>query len=86
MAEPNSAPTIPLIADGFSTQVGRYSADPGQLGGVWRGRSAIVVFCDRSAQIVKLDQQMRFTNPKQNGRDEFVRAGVDMLNPSRPPR
>ena len=84
LAADDSPVDAPLIADGFSNQVGRYSTDPNQLGGVWGGRKAIVVFWDYSVKLVPLDQNQRFTNPKENNRDEFARNGVEMVNPAKP--
>ncbi len=83
-AADDSHPSIPLIADGFSNQIGTYSTDPSELGGVWGGRSAIVVFCNLSAKIVRLDQNQKFTNPRESNRDEFARHGVEMVNPAKP--
>jgi len=49
-------PTFPLIADGFATgSPGKYTANKAQPGGVWAGKKAIVVFCDASGQIMKVD-------------------------------
>ena len=50
-----SNPTFPLIADGFSSTVGTYTPNKAQPGGVWSGKKAIVVFCDASGQIMKVD-------------------------------
>jgi prepilin-type N-terminal cleavage/methylation domain-containing protein len=48
-----STPTFPLIADGFvKGSPGTYTGDKSRTGGVWRGKKAIVVFCDSSAQIM----------------------------------
>jgi prepilin-type N-terminal cleavage/methylation domain-containing protein len=46
---------FPLIADGFGTTVGTYATDKNTKGGVWSGKKAIVVFCDASGQIMKVD-------------------------------
>lgn len=51
-----SNPTFPLIADGFITGTpGKYTANKAQPGGVWSGKKAIVVLCDSSGQIMKVD-------------------------------
>ena len=84
LASDDSAADIPMIADGFSARLGRYSSDPSEFGGVWGGRNAIVVFADRSARIVPLNRQMQFINIKKNNRDEFNRHGVEMVNPAHP--
>lgn len=51
-----SNPTFPLIADGFAAgSPGTYTANKAQPGGVWAGKKAVVVFCDASGQIMKVD-------------------------------
>ncbi len=51
-----SNPTFPLVADGFITGTpGKYTANKALPGGVWSGKKAIVVFCDSSGQIMKVD-------------------------------
>lgn len=48
--------SFPLIADGFNTvSPDKYVTDKSQIGGVWAGKKAIVVFCDTSGQIMKVD-------------------------------
>ena len=50
-----STPTFPLIADGFvkgNPGTGAYTASKSNCGGVWRGKKAIVVFCDASGQVM----------------------------------
>ena len=50
-------PTFPLLADGFATGApGTYVTNKSLPGGVWAAKKAIVVFCDASGQIVKVDQ------------------------------
>ena len=52
-----SNPTFPLIADGFIAGTpGKYTTNKSQPGGVWSGKKAVVVFCDSSGQIMKVDQ------------------------------
>lgn len=81
----DSGATIPMIADGFSNQVGTYSKDKNDFGGVWRGKKAIVIFADYSAKQVKLDSKsLKYINKKANNRDEFARSGVEMVNPAKP--
>ncbi len=47
---------FPLLADGMNnTTTWQYSTDKTAQGGVWGGKKAIVVFCDTSGQILKLD-------------------------------
>ena len=51
-----SNPTFPLIADGFETGApGKYTVNKAKPGGVWSGKKAVVVFCDASGQIMKVD-------------------------------
>jgi prepilin-type N-terminal cleavage/methylation domain-containing protein len=50
-----SNPTFPLLADGFSSTVGTYSAVKAQKGGVWSGKKAVVVLCDASGQLMPVD-------------------------------
>jgi prepilin-type N-terminal cleavage/methylation domain-containing protein len=51
-----SNPTFPLIADGFKPAApGTYDASKAQPGGVWAAKKAIVVFCDSSGQIMRVD-------------------------------
>jgi len=51
--------TFPLIADGFAT--GSTPANPvyvtqkAQKGGVWSGKKAVVVLCDSSGQLMRVD-------------------------------
>ncbi len=48
---------FPLIADGFSaTTVGVYDTSKSNKGGIWSGKKAVVIFCDASGQIMKVDQ------------------------------
>lgn len=51
-----STPTFPLIADGFvkNDSTGTYTADKSKCGGVWRGKKAVVVFCDGSGQTMAI--------------------------------
>lgn len=49
-------PAFPLIADGFAEgTVGTYATSKSVKGGVWAATRAIVVFCDASGQIMKVD-------------------------------
>ena len=75
---------FPLIADGFSSQVGVYAREKAELGGVWKGKSAVVVYCDASGKIEKLNKEMKLINTKAGNRDEFQQNGVEMVNPARP--
>jgi prepilin-type N-terminal cleavage/methylation domain-containing protein len=47
---------FPLVADGFKTGTpGTYDTSKSNKGGVWSGKKAVVVFCDASGQIMKVD-------------------------------
>ena len=47
---------FPLVADGFKAGTpGTYDTSKSNKGGVWAGKKAIVVFCDASGQIMKVD-------------------------------
>jgi prepilin-type N-terminal cleavage/methylation domain-containing protein len=51
-----SNPTFPLIADGFvPSSPGTYTIQKANPGGVWSGKKAVIVFCDASGQIMKVD-------------------------------
>jgi len=47
----NSNPSLPLIADAFSTTVGVYTKIKGAKGSLWGGKSALVVRVDGSAKM-----------------------------------
>jgi prepilin-type N-terminal cleavage/methylation domain-containing protein len=49
-----SNPQFPLIADGFKTAP-TYDISKAQKGGVWAGKKAVVIFCDASGQVMKVD-------------------------------
>src|SRR5207237_2241551 len=46
---------FPLVADGFSTSIPTYDTNKSVKGGVWAAKKAVVVFCDASGQIMKVD-------------------------------
>lgn len=48
-----SNPSYPIVADGFSASVGVYSSDEVALGGVWKGKKAIVIRVDSSGNVEK---------------------------------
>jgi hypothetical protein len=50
-----SNPAFPLVADGFSTTIPTYDTNKSNKGGVWAAKKAIVIFCDASGQILKVD-------------------------------
>jgi prepilin-type N-terminal cleavage/methylation domain-containing protein len=55
--------TFPVVADGFATgsvpAAPAYSTNKAQPGGVWAAKKAIVVFCDSSGQIIRVDTSSR---------------------------
>lgn len=53
-----SNPSFPLIADGFNDKSShKYSEQEGALGSVWKAKNAIVVRCDTSGAVVKVDRK-----------------------------
>jgi prepilin-type N-terminal cleavage/methylation domain-containing protein len=52
-------PTFPLLADGFTASPGTYDVNKSLPGGVWAAKKAVVVFCDASGQILKVDQSTK---------------------------
>jgi len=83
-ATTTSNSSLPLLADGFSSQVGTYAGSKDELGGVWKGRRAIIIQCDGSGEIVKLNDQFKWVNEQAGNKDQFRREGVEMLNPAPP--
>jgi prepilin-type N-terminal cleavage/methylation domain-containing protein len=72
-----SNPTFPLIADGFSAVIGTYDTNKSLVGGVWAAKKAIIVFCDASGQIVKVnptDHQVKRTDSGGAQANMFVAA------------
>jgi prepilin-type N-terminal cleavage/methylation domain-containing protein len=54
-------PAFPLIADGFSTTIPNYTAAKTVAGGVWGGTKAVVIFCDGSGRVMKVDDTVNLT-------------------------
>jgi prepilin-type N-terminal cleavage/methylation domain-containing protein len=50
-----SNPAFPLLADGFSGTIPTYDTNKSNTGGVWAAKKAVVIFCDASGQIMKVD-------------------------------
>jgi prepilin-type N-terminal cleavage/methylation domain-containing protein len=71
-------PAFPLIADGFSTTITQYSVDKSTPGGVWAAKKAIVIFCDASGQIMKVNSTTR-------GVDRPGHTGINLFSPSADP-
>ena len=78
----HSRASIPLIASGFSETVGVYSRDPLKFGGVWHGARAVVIYCDGSGEIARLNAEGKYIR---DGRNVFA-AGPTMnfVNPKPP--
>lgn len=75
-----SNPSYPLIADGFSTTVGTYAVDKAAKGGVWAAKKAVVIFCDASGQIMKVDPvSHQVFRPGHTGQSMFA-ASADQTN------
>jgi prepilin-type N-terminal cleavage/methylation domain-containing protein len=69
---------FPLLADGFSAVTPiTYETSKSDKGGVWAAKKAIVVFCDASAQIMKVDATDR-TVHRPTGENLFE-ANADWL-------
>lgn len=61
-----SNPSFPVLADGFVAGTpGTYSTNKAVKGGVWRAQKAVVIFCDSSGQVLRVDpttKQVQRTN------------------------
>jgi prepilin-type N-terminal cleavage/methylation domain-containing protein len=91
-----SPSTFPLVADGFiPVSPGRYDPSKSNPGGVWGAKKAIVVFCDSSGQIMRVNptnQTVERTNSAGAKASMFVGApdwfdatNNPVLNPQPPP-
>jgi len=49
-----SNPNLPIIADGFSADIGTYSPSETAKGGVWKGEAAIVIRVDGSGRVERI--------------------------------
>jgi hypothetical protein len=59
--------TFPLLADGFADASSHtYSPNETTKGGIWKGNQAIVVFCDDSAKVIKLNTQYKVPGSPDN--------------------
>jgi prepilin-type N-terminal cleavage/methylation domain-containing protein len=63
----------PLIANGFNSG-DKYTTNENDYGGVWKGQSAIVVFCDDSARIIKCNGSLQVPGSP-NNQDLFDTSG-----------
>ena len=66
---------FPLIADGFASEGQHtYDKDPEKKGGVWKGKKAIVVHCDNSAEIAIVNKNLKVSGNPQG--DDLFATGV----------
>ncbi len=78
-------PRYPMIASGFSESAGTYAMEKADLGGIWEGKTAVVIYGTGDAEIVNLDLSGKAMKDM-GGRniDLFDYQGkVDMVNPQR---
>jgi prepilin-type N-terminal cleavage/methylation domain-containing protein len=73
-----SNPAFPLLADAFSTVALTYETNKSLPGGVWEAKKAIVVFCDGSGQIMKVNAASRQVQ-RSDGTNYFT-GGPDWLD------
>ena len=77
-----SNPAFPLVADAFSTSTPlAYETSKATPGGVWEAKKAIVVLCDGSGQIMKLDAATPHIVKRPDGTNYFA-PGADWLDPA----
>jgi prepilin-type N-terminal cleavage/methylation domain-containing protein len=73
-----SNPSFPLLADGFiAGSPGTYADNKATKGGVWAAKKAVVVFCDASGQVLRVDptsKQVQRTNSSGTKVNMFVGA------------
>ena len=78
-------PRYPMLASGFSSTVGQYAQAKADLGGIWEGKTAVIIYGTGDAEIVKLDLSGKAMKDM-GGRniDLFDYQGkVQMVNPQR---
>jgi prepilin-type N-terminal cleavage/methylation domain-containing protein len=87
-----SNPAFPVVADGFGTTIPNYDTSKSNKGGVWAAKKAIVLFCDASGQIMKVDATTAtvkrpghtyslFSNSNSTTSDPWLAATNLVLNP-----
>jgi hypothetical protein len=63
-----SSASLPIIADGFTENVGTHTDNPTRKGGVWRGAKATVDFLDGSVKAEPLDPKtFKVIKTRKNG-------------------
>lgn len=76
-----SNPQFPLLADGFKPAGITYDTNKVNKGGVWAAKKAIVIFCDASGQIMKVDPATQAVNkPGSSPLVNLFAAGTDWLD------
>ncbi len=74
---------FPLLASGFSSNVGTYSENKREPGGVWEGKNAIIIWGDFRGEQVDLDDQFKYIQNKGGNKiDVFNLDEVEMVNPT----
>jgi prepilin-type N-terminal cleavage/methylation domain-containing protein len=79
-----SNPAFPLVGDGFTTAIPVYDSNKSNKGGVWAAKKAVVIFCDASGQIMKVDATTKTVKRPGNTTDLFA-AGTDWLDATNNP-
>jgi hypothetical protein len=74
-----SNPAFPLLADAFGATALTYETSKSAPGGVWEAKKAIVVFCDGSGQIMKVDATSRQVQ-RPGGTFNYFEGGTDWLD------
>ncbi len=81
-----SNPAFPLLCDGFTTTIPVYDTNKSNQGGVWAAKKAIVVFCDASGQIMKVDvASKKVKRPGTTTGADLFAAGTDWLDATNNP-
>ncbi len=76
-------PRWPILASGFTSNVGTYTNKKTDVGGVWEGLDAIVIFGDGRGEQVSLDDQYKWIRDKGGQKvDVFNQDEVEMVNPT----
>ncbi len=76
-------PRYPVLASGFTSNVGTYTDKKTEVGGVWEGLDAIIIYGDGKGEQVQLDEQFRFMEDKGGTKiDVFGQEEVEMVNPT----
>ncbi len=82
----NSPARFPLLASGFSKEVGTYSKDVNKIGGVWGGNKCVTIYADGYGKILELNEDAQAITDV--GENLFLEFGGDkkvkMLNPEAP--